>query len=142
MPNVSPPQSSPTAPSVVWDGTKFWMTWLSNSGDNAIFYATSTDGANWANIGTIFGQSASAPPAIALRHGVPVIVYAQVPPGSGAPPTILWTQWDSAANAWTGAQQVASGDSASAVSAIAKSDGSVLILFREATTSTIDYTTF
>ncbi len=46
MPNVSPHQSSPFAPSVAFDGHNFWMTWLSNSGDNGIFWATSSDGQN------------------------------------------------------------------------------------------------
>ncbi len=135
MPNVSPHQSSPGAPSVVWDGTQFWMTWLSDSGNNAIFFANSPDGQTWLNPGTVTGQSASAPPAIALHHGTPVIVYAQV---GGDAPFILWTEFFAAANTWTTAQRV-SGDSASALSAISKPDGSVLVLFREATSSTLDY---
>ena len=93
MPNVSPHQSSPFAPSVVWDGQNFWMTWLSDSGDNGIFFATSPDGQNWNGVNRVGGgQAASAPPAITLKGGIPVIVYPQVPPGSGVPPTILWTQ--------------------------------------------------
>jgi hypothetical protein len=132
MSNVAPHQSSPSAPSVVWDVGRFWMTWLSDSGDNAIFFANSNDGANWKSSGTVNGQAASAPPAIALRQGKPIIVYALVPPSSSAPPTILWTEFVPEANTWTTVQRVSSGDSTSSLTAVTKSDGTLIVLSREA----------
>jgi hypothetical protein len=147
MPNVSPHQASRSAPSVVFSQGKFWMTFWSDS-SNAIFWGVSSDGANWTdfngnpNLPTLNGQFASAPPAIGLYKNTPTIVYAQVPPGGGAPPTILYTVFDVIIGDWTSAKQVPSGDSATSVSAIGSYDGSgdLLVLFREATDSTIDFT--
>ncbi len=138
MPNLAPHQASPFAPSAVWDGSRYWITFLSDSGDGAIYFATSADGVNLTAVNTVNGQFASAPPAIALRHGVPVIVYAQV---GGDAPFIIWTEWSAQAGTWTGGQRVPSNDSASALTAITQPNGSVLVLFREATTDTLDSTT-
>jgi hypothetical protein len=136
MPNVNPPQASPYAPSILWDGTQFWWTYVADDSSQAIYWGTSANGANWTE-GTINGQAASAGPAIALFKNQPAIIYAQV----GSPQTILITTWDPQNRVWSVAR-VVSGDSAATVSAVGVSDGSLLIVFREETTSSIDYVSF
>jgi hypothetical protein len=137
VPNVNPAQASPFAPSVVFDGSKFHMTWLADDPSNAIYYARSSNGSDWQGVQTLTGQSAGSAPAIALSNNNPVIVYTQT---GGDEPYILWSAYDPQVGTFTTAQR-ANNEYSTSVSAVSGLNGSVLILFRDFTSQSLGYTT-